>query len=95
VERPVPAEVHDHKQTIDQHAYNTTKRFCGLRSPATVHKMSTISTAFYLFNYTLAIVGKQYTSLVRNQSMRKHIQVVSFEFINEAKPIDDHPRPRV
>jgi len=66
VERPVPAQVHDHKQTIDQHAYNTTKRFSRLRSPATVHKMlSTISTACYLFNCTLSIVGKQYTSLVR------------------------------
>jgi hypothetical protein len=27
--------------------------------------------------------------------MKKHIRVVPFEFIDEAKPIDDHPRPRV
>jgi hypothetical protein len=27
--------------------------------------------------------------------MKKHIQAVSFEFIDEAKPIDDHLRPRV
>ncbi len=97
VERHVPAQVHDHKQTIDQHAYSTTKQFCRLTSSATVHTMlSTISTACYLFNCTLAIVGKQYTSLLSgNQSMRKHIWVVSFEFINEAKPIDNHPRSRV
>jgi hypothetical protein len=25
--------------------------------------------------------------------MKKHIRVVAFEFIDEAKPIDDHPGP--